>query len=109
MRTSDPRFDPITVDYAIEQCTDLGVLRNLARQYRQAMLDQHALVGHVLIVDDCKPCLEAIEHGEPSYACDEYRAWQKSFTDALRADSVIDPNQAGGVTRPSGEGGGDRG
>jgi hypothetical protein len=90
MRTSDARFDPITVDYAIEQCTDLALLRDLARQYRKAMLDQHAMVEHALGIDDCKPCTEAVEHGDPSYACAAYTAWQKSFMDALRADRAID-------------------
>lgn len=83
------KFDPITVDYAIEQCTDLAVLRDLARQYRKAMIGEHEKATHFLDIDDCPPCAEAREHGEPSYACDDYKRWQKAYEDALHADSII--------------------
>jgi hypothetical protein len=87
--SSSPEFDPITVDYAIEQCTDLAVLRVLARQYRAAMLSEHEQGAHFLNIDDCKPCSDAMEEGEPTLACAEYGRRQHQFMEALGADRVL--------------------
>jgi hypothetical protein len=87
---SSQKFDPITVDYAIEQCTDLAVLRDLARQYRAALLTEHDQALHLLEIEDCWKCLK-VKHGEadPLDACDDYKRRQKAFTDALNADHIL--------------------
>lgn len=87
-------FDPITVDYAIEECTDLAKLRQLARQYRKAMLSEHEQGAH-FVARDCKKCRKALKWGEPSYACDAYKVRQAAYMAALRADAIL----AGAVTR----------
>lgn len=82
-------FDPITVDYAIEECTDLAKLRQLARQYRKAMLSEHEQGAHFLALRECKKCRKAMEHGEPSYACKAYKRRQAAYMAALRADAIL--------------------
>lgn len=82
-------FNPITVDYAVEECTDLAKLRHLARLYRAAMIGEHAKASHFLDIDDCPPCLIARDQGEPSYACDDYKRWQNAYEEALRADRIL--------------------
>jgi hypothetical protein len=82
-------FDPITVDYAIEQCTDLDKLRYLARSYRKVMIQQHEFAGHLFEIDTCEPCTEAFVHSDPDLACDEYKAWQQAYEEALRADRIL--------------------
>lgn len=86
--TTNP-FNPITVDWAIEECTDLEKLRHLARLYRKVMISEHEQGAHLLDIADCGPCMRAVEESEPSYACDDFRRRQKAYTDALRADSIL--------------------
>jgi hypothetical protein len=84
-------FGPITVDYAIEECTDLAKLRHLARLYRAAMLSEHEQGAHFL-ARDCVKCRKAFKHGEPAYACGAYKARQDAFMAALRADVILGPS-----------------
>lgn len=79
-------FSPISADYAIEQITDVARLRDLARLYRSAMIYQHAQGEHLLGIGDCAPCLKAADEGDPFYACDHYKRWQKAYEDALAAN-----------------------
>ncbi len=72
-----------TVDYALDQITDPNRLRELARQWRDAMLGQHELAQHFLEIADCPQCSRAAHHLDPAYACDRYKTWQAQYTAAL--------------------------
>lgn len=56
-------------------------LRKVAWTYLRAMNDQHAVFGHYL--DGCEKCRGAAEEMDGDLACDEYKRWQKTYTDAL--------------------------
>lgn len=81
-RTS--KYNPITVDYALDQITDPDRLRELVRQFRKAMVGQHEFVDH-LIEDRCEGCARATQYLDPDYACADYRRWQAMYSAALNA------------------------
>ncbi|HEX8348112.1 MAG TPA: hypothetical protein VF657_25785 [Actinoplanes sp.] len=75
-------------------------LRAVAWQLRQAMTGQHGFVGHVL-AGGCAPCAKAIEEGDPVYACDDYKRWQRTYRDALGCVIGVTREQAMRDTRPN--------
>lgn len=78
------RTSPLTYAHAVDQITDVGLLRDLVIQYREAMCGQHDLLGHIL-AGDCDPCALAAQECDPDEACGHYHRWQRQYTDALRA------------------------
>jgi hypothetical protein len=75
--------DTITVSHAIATTTDIARLRAAAKLWWDAMHGQHEMLGHWL--DGCRKCRKARREGEPSYACEKYKTWQKQYSDAVGA------------------------
>ncbi|GAB7044899.1 hypothetical protein [Catenuloplanes indicus] len=75
--------DPITVAYGIATTTDIVRLRAAAQLWRDAMSGQHEMFAHWL--DGCRKCRKARREGDPHYACDQYKTWQKQYEDAVGA------------------------
>jgi hypothetical protein len=76
---------PISVEYVLDRITDPDQLRELARQWHDAMLGPHELAQHLLEIADCPQCSRAARYCEDDLACDRYRAWQAQYAAALRA------------------------
>lgn len=71
-------YRPVMLDLVRE----VERLRKVASAYRHAAIDQHEMAGHFLD-DTCEDCQIAASEGDPSLACDDYKRWQKSYTDVL--------------------------
>jgi hypothetical protein len=75
----------LTVKEELDACTDLAVLRALARRWRNAMLGQHEQVEHVLAIADCPECTRARDECDGALACAAYRRRQAEYEAALAA------------------------
>lgn len=83
----DLRHMPHTYDYDIDQLTDVQHLRDLAIQFRQAMLGQHELIDHI-VQGDCADCALAMARCEDDLGCAKYQAWSAQFRAALNASTA---------------------
>jgi hypothetical protein len=80
----DTRDNPITTDHYLANLTDVDRLRDLAIQYRNAMLGQHEFAAH-LLASECAACERAIQECDPDVACADYRTWQAQYEAAVGA------------------------
>jgi cellulase/cellobiase CelA1 len=71
-------YRPVMLDLVRE----VERLRKVASAYRHAAIDQHDMAGHFLD-DTCEDCQIAAGEGESDLACDNYKRWQKSYSDSL--------------------------
>lgn len=76
-------------------------LRAVAWQIRDAMVGEHSRVSHFLDIENCKPCVEARDECDGSYSCDEAKAWQAAYSDALGCVIGPRPEQASTADRPN--------
>lgn len=90
----DPLRDAAFIAHARDDLPNLIAeierLRAVAWQYHRAMTDQHEMATHFL-EDACEDCQTASREGDPHFACDDYKRWQKAYMDALGC--VIGPEK----------------
>jgi hypothetical protein len=76
-------------------------LRTVAWKLHDAMTGEHDKSSHFLDIEDCQSCVKARDEGDPEYACAEYKAWQRTYTDALGCVIGAHPEQTSTATCPN--------
>ena len=87
---------------------EIDRLNAVAWKLRAVMIQQHEAGSHFLWIDDCQACVKARDECDGDFSCDQQKAWQKEYEEALSlplaAATTAEGSAEGGTKDSSKEG-----
>lgn len=109
---SEPFYREADAEFVAAARTDVPALLDeidrltaVAWKLRTVMIQQHEAGSHFLWIDDCPACVKARDECDGDFSCDQQKAWQKGYEEALSlplaAATTAEGSAEGGTSKGS--------